>query len=481
MDQKYHYSLKKHEWEDDKRRRRRIRLFTISTIILLCISSIISFNLGRKSVISNESEQISKFEDILNVINEYWYYSTNDDKQFEELEAKAYKALLKFENDPYSEYFTKEEAKAFNDNINRQISGIGIVYENIADKHLIKEVIEDSPAMKAGLKSGDLIDTVDGQSVKELSFDKIKEMITGKKGTSVNIGIIREGNKLNFDIIRDIIDTTVKGYALDDYYFIKFSSFGEHSYNLMLKELDKMNTLGINKLIIDLRNNGGGYLNAIVDIAGLFIKDGSIAINIKYSDGTIEELKENGKYHEVKKIVLLQNENTASAAEALIMALKDNHPNVITVGTTTYGKGVVQSQIDLPDKSVLKITTSEWLSPKLSSIEKKGISPDLNSELHPIFYENINETLNDQSNLNTDGKHIIILRKALDFLGTLPYQESMRYDDELRSLMLKEFNTAELNLDLFLNIYQACFIKINNNPNEFDNQLMSAIKEIKKD
>lgn len=281
-------------------------------------------------------------------------------------------------NDPYSDYFTKDEYSEFVGSINNTFCGIGIGIDMVPQGVRVSRVIEDSPALEVGLKAGDIIVQADNNNLVGISSsEEAIKYIKGEAGSYVKIVVIRGNEVLNFNIQRKEIKLpTVRSEMLaDKSAYISISSFGEDTGDLFSTELKKMDSLGANSYIIDLRYNGGGYLGTALDIAGHFIGSSpAIIIEDKLGDKYKYKAVDHGDLI-TKPVVFLINEYSASASEILAAAVKD-YDKAVFIGTTTYGKGVAQQMFPLSDGSFLKLTVEKFYSPYGNVIHKTGVSPD---------------------------------------------------------------------------------------------------------
>lgn len=286
--------------------------------------------------------------------------------------------MVKRLDDPYSDYFTKEEYSQFVASINNTFSGIGIGIDIVPEGIRVSMVLENSPAIEAGLVVGDIIVQVDNNSlVGSSSAEEAIKLIKGVEGTYVKIVIQRGTEVLNFNIQRrEIKSPTVSSEMLaGNAAYISVLSFGEDTGDLFSDALEKMEALGANSYIIDLRYNGGGYMVTALDIAGHFIGDSpAIIIEDKLGEKYKYLAFEHGKLIE-KPVVFLINEYSASASEILAAAVKD-YDKATFIGTTTYGKGVAQQLFPLSDGSYLKLTVEKFYSPYGNIIHNIGVSPD---------------------------------------------------------------------------------------------------------
>lgn len=302
----------------------------------------------------------------------------------EELIEGAVKGYVDALGDPYTTYYTKKEMKTIMEETNGNFVGIGVYMTKDLEKNaiLIIKPIENSPAEKAGILPGDLITKVDDV---EYTGDKLEEAsnkIRGEEGTKVKLEIYRNGETKTFELIRTkvVVSHVTTKVLNNDIGYIAISDFeGEcaSEFETKYKQLEKQ---GIKKLIIDIRNNGGGIVDEALKIANMLVdKDSTLLITKDKSDKE-EVTKATEKPIINIPTVVLVNEYSASASEILAGALKDNGKATL-VGTKTYGKGIIQELHQLSDGSGLKITVSEYYTPNHNAIHKIGITPDVEVDL----------------------------------------------------------------------------------------------------
>ena len=315
--------------------------------------------------------------------DKYLYPDQINDKK--DIELGSIKGLVNSLDDPYTVYFSKDEYNSFQENLEGKFEGIGAEIGLKEDKLIIVAPIDGTPANKAGLLPGDEIVTINGESTVGLSVEKAVTKIRGEKGTEVKLEIARkdqDGLK-TFTIIREIIDIpNIKIEEKDGIAIISISQFQAETAQELDSKLAELNQKGVKKVVLDFRNNPGGYLQSAVEIIELFAPKGSIAVTEKSkNDKVLEELKtkKNPKYSDIKLVVLV-NEGSASASEIVAGALRDLKKTQL-IGKKTFGKGVVQSIQEFPDGSVLKYTIAEWFTPSGKAINKEGIKPDIEVEL----------------------------------------------------------------------------------------------------
>lgn len=284
-------------------------------------------------------------------------------------------------NDPYSEFMTPDENNDFQSEISGKFEGIGIEMGLRDGVLTIIAPLENTPAQKAGLKARDKILEIDGKSTNNLSLSEVQKLIRGPKGTKVILTIENENGKNQVEITRDIIKiTSVESkYLNNDIALLKIHNFYEPAVSEFRKEALKIFFSGKNKIILDLRDNPGGYFDSAIEIAGWFMPKGSIVA--KENDGVNTLVCDNcttnglGLFSNYKVVVLVNN-GSASASEILAGALRDNK-GIKIIGEKTFGKGTIQELIPLDNSASLKLTIAKWLTPNETDINETGIIPDI--------------------------------------------------------------------------------------------------------
>ena len=297
----------------------------------------------------------------------------------------AIKGMVDSEQDPYTTFFTPEEASSFETEIKGSFDGIGMEVGKRDGIIVVITPISGSPAERAGIKTGDKIVKINNITTLDMSVDEAVKIIRGPKGTTVDIQVYRDGveKPIDFKIARD----TIQLPTLDKYYdkntgvyTVKIYSFSEHVNSLFKEAMQEFASTNSNKLIIDLRGNPGGYLEAAIDISSYFIPSGKVIVSQDYgSKQKIEQLRSLG-YNILKnkdvKVVVLVDGGSASASEIVAGALQDHRVATI-MGEKTFGKGSVQEYIKITDKTGLKVTIARWLTPNGNSISVSGLAPDI--------------------------------------------------------------------------------------------------------
>jgi len=295
----------------------------------------------------------------------------------------AISGMMVASGDPYTVFLKPEENERFMDDISGEFSGIGIEITVENSLPVVVSPLSDSPAEKAGLKAKDIIMYVDETATSEISFGEVINKIRGEEGTDVVLKVLREGKNdlLEFTITRAKITVAsvtwekkiVEGKNI---FYIKVRQFGDDTLELFKQASDEAGNLPV---VLDLRNNPGGYLETAVDLASFFVEDGVI-VTEENGDGSKKDFSANrDAVLKNNKLIVLVNEGSASASEIMAGAIKDRRQGII-VGETTFGKGSVQILEKLSDNSAVKITVAKWLTPNGSHIDQVGIEPDISVE-----------------------------------------------------------------------------------------------------
>lgn len=320
----------------------------------------------------DETIDLDKIDEIIKKIETYYKF----DITREELIDGAYKGILD-QLDKYSVYFTEEEYEEFYSNINGTLIGIGIYIEE--DNGLIKIItpIEGSPAEKAGLKSGDIITHVDEIAISSVGYQKGIDMIKGEAGTTVKITLNRSGDVLQFDIVRELINIPDVSYEMleDNIGYIKIVRFGSNVSDEFENALLDLDSKQMKSLVIDLRNNPGGYLSEVTQIAEWFLDEGEDIVFIDYGRHLAKDVEAQLPALNYPLTVLINN-GSASASEILAGAIKYNDKGTL-IGETTYGKGTVQNLYKLTEDDAMKLTTAEYFSAEKTKVNGLGVEPDI--------------------------------------------------------------------------------------------------------
>ena len=388
-----------------------IMLIIIVSLVTFILTTVLMYNkfattLGKKyNVTDTNVKMMAKINTVKRILERDYLGNMEEQKLIE----GAVKGYVNGIGDEYTEYFTKDEMDDFKQETEGNYVGIGIyMTKNTRDNTIvIIAPIKGSPAESAGIKTGDIIKKVDGLEYTGDDYEKISSYIKGKNGTKVNLEVEREGETLNFEIERRKIELyPIESEVLENNIgYISLSSFDENCSKKFKDNYDKLVEKNIKSLIIDVRNNGGGIVGEALKIADYALdKDKKIITTVDKKGKETEEKSKKEKIINIPIIVLV-NENTASASEILAVALKENEVAKV-VGTRTYGKGVIQELLTLPDGSGLKITIEEYYTPNHNKLNKEGVTPDEEVKL-PEKIKNI---------YNIEKKDDTQLQKAIEML-----------------------------------------------------------------
>lgn len=351
---------------------------TGALVTLLVISLVSCGVLGYKNIVSKEEER--KLSELDRLI-ENDYLGDVDEAALKE---GLYKGYLEALDDPYSEYYDAEETAKFNENMSGEFSGIGVIMSQDQKSGLITmvQIYKDSPAMKAGLKERDILFKVNGKDVSGRKLDEVVSDIKGKKGTKVELTVLRgeEREKVTTTVVRDTIEVQTVEYEMmeNQIAYLAISEFDVVTYEQYKAALQELQKQGMKGLVIDLRGNPGGSLDIVCEMLDLILPKG-LLVYTEDKNGKKQEYTSDADYAYDVPMTVLINGSSASASEIFAGAVQDYEKAEI-VGTTSYGKGVVQSVYALKDGTCVKLTVAEYFTPKGRSINEKGITPDVEVE-----------------------------------------------------------------------------------------------------
>jgi carboxyl-terminal processing protease len=343
-------------------------------------------NLGVASV--SPDVDLDLFSQVWSIVKNKYYKQPVADKQ---LFFGSLEGIVNSLGDPYSVFLEPKQAEQFAADLAGTFEGIGAEIGIKKDQLMIVSPLPDMPAERAGLRAGDRILAINGTSTLGMSVDMAVSLIRGPKGTQVTLLIGRNGwaKAKEFVITREKINVSSVTYEIKEgnIAYVKISQFGDDTVSKMKETVRKILIDNPKGLILDLRNNPGGYLDGAINILGYWIKD-SVAVKEKYYDGRIEEYRSDGK-GELKnlKTIVLINQGSASGSEIVAGALAD-YGSAKLVGKKSFGKGSVQEYEELRGGSAIKITIAEWLTPQNRSINENGIEPDFDVDLTEEDYNN---------------------------------------------------------------------------------------------
>ncbi len=356
-------------------------IFVSCALILTCtVSGQIKLNLGMDS----PSRKLQMAEHVISCL----YVDSVDETRLVE---DAIRGMLE-KLDPHSTYSTPKEMQELTEPLNGSFDGIGVQYNMLDDTLVVIQTISGGPSEKVGVLAGDKIISVNDTAIAgvKMSQDDIKKRLRGKRGTTVTVGVMRQGiaDKLTFIIRRDQIPmhSVISSYMIRPKTgFIKIESFGAKTYDEFMESLKQLKKEGMQNLILDLQENGGGYMQAAIDIANEFLSDTCMIVFTKGRSmpNKAYRAKGNGRMRD-GNVVVLVNEYSASASEIVTGALQDQD-RAIVVGRRTFGKGLVQRPIELNDGSLIRLTTAHYYTPSGRCIQKpyeKGNRKDYSMDVY---------------------------------------------------------------------------------------------------
>lgn len=344
----------------------------IISLLLALILLIPNIAVAQLNIAAEEpAADMSFFAEILNLIEQDYPFEVDKSKLIE----AGVKGMLQ-SVDPYSTYYTKEEAKEIFSDINGTFVGIGVYIEGKDGYVNIVSTIKGQPAEKAGIKKDDLIIAVEDIDIKGLELDKVSSMIKGEEGTTVKLKIKRGEKILTFKVKRESITINPVSYGIieNNIGYISLTNFNTRATSEMKNALAFFESKGIKKIILDIRDNPGGLFYQAIEISKLFVPKGDIVHQKAKNKALVthKSFKDGKEY----QLVVLVNKNSASSSEILAGAIKDRKAGIL-VGTQTFGKGIIQSFIPITGGSLVKLTTAEYLTPNKISIHGIGIEPDI--------------------------------------------------------------------------------------------------------
>lgn len=375
-----------------------IMVIIVTMLVTFLITSVVFYNYYMKTdngniealtkyiSVSDSTTVLEKKIEILKKYLEKDYIGELDEEKMLEAALKGYVAGL---GDKYTEYLTNDELEDLMVSVNGNYVGIGIyMTKNDDGDILVLLPIEGSPAEEANLQTGDIIKKVDGKECNGLELTDVSNMVKGEEGTKVNLEILRDNKTFSIDVERRKVEIKyIESKVLDgNIGYIEMLGFEENCTAKFKEELEKLKKQNINSLIIDLRENGGGLVTEAISMSELFVPMGNVILKT-YDKNNIETVtKSTNPSAEKMKVVVLVNENSASATEIFAAAIQDNEAGTI-IGTTTYGKGIMQEVEPLAIGGALKVTIEEFRTPKGNKIHEVGITPDIEVENEKLTTE----------------------------------------------------------------------------------------------
>ena len=376
-------------------------LIAIPSLFLSIISGALVYNRlynNDGKVTKTNNKYVNEFIKTYNILLDEYFEDLDENK----LVDSAINGMLDYTGDDYTIYLNEDATDALNDKLDGTYEGIGVrISLNDDNKIYIFEVFKDSPADKAGIKVDDILLSIDGNDLEGKTLEDAVNYIKNSKKKTFNIEVLRDGNKLNYNVERKVllipaITSSIKEINNKKIGYIYLETFSNSIDTQVETTLLSMEKEGIDSLIIDVRDNTGGYLSSCTNVIELFLRKGKVMYSIK-SKKDNDVYKDDTSTHREYPIVVLINGNSASASEILASSLKYSYGATL-VGTKTFGKGKVQTTGTLNDGTMIKYTTAKWYMPNGECIDEKGINPDINIELSDEYKNNPTSDLDNQLN-----------------------------------------------------------------------------------
>lgn len=378
-------------------RRENYNAFTIPEVILLLIISCIfgvvmgciltySKSFDMVKVTKEEAELLAAYEKIRD--NYYEDLSEGD------LVGSAIDGMVNSLEDPYSYYLNENDTSSFKQRLNGTYIGIGVtILHDENNENQVVEIIDGSPAKKAGIEVGDIFLSIDGNDVRNLSLSEVSEFMKGEVGDKHSFVLLRGGNEVKVNLVlAEVVLSSVSSKIIEgnnkNVGYLHISTFAANTYTQFNKNLKSLEKEKIDSLIIDVRGNPGGHLSQVQDILSLFFDKKTVLYQIE-NKGKVEKVYATTKDKRKYDVVVLIDCESASASEILAACFKENYKNATIIGTTSYGKGTVQKTYELSNGSSLKYTAEKWLTSKGKWINGVGVEPDIEVELPEEYYNNV--------------------------------------------------------------------------------------------
>lgn len=427
MDDIVEYS-KKLKKETDKLKKTLITICIVCCVFAFSIGFYLSYVFNH----SQESKNRTKFDAIYDLLRNEWYYGKEDENIDDTLLDKAIYGMLDTEKDPFTRYLTSLGSLA------TSYEGLGITISQYKEYFIVTEVVNRANMDgENGIKIGDILKSIDGNSLEGKDNEFIKTLINGKN--SVSITLERQGiEKTITGYINTYSPVTVfKDFSYsDDLAYIKITEFGLKTGEELEKYLKDAKNANYDKVILDLRDNPGGYISSVVDCADLFLGRGKIVLTTKDKDDNSYSYKTNTKdKYDFDKIIILINNGSASGAEALSAALNENLDSIVElVGVTTYGKGSAQKTVYFTDGTYFHYTYALWFTPEGNKINKIGVSPEVVYEGSGMHLSNFNGV---KLKENEYGENVKDLQNILKKMGYYDGEITGFFSENLKSSLIE--------------------------------------------
>lgn len=347
-------------------------------------------------VVHEVPKDLKEFINTYNNIIAYYYEEIDHEKLLE----AGINGMLEFLDDDYSTYMDKDISQSFNEQVEGKYTGIGVeIIQNNDNTVSISKVFDGSPAFKAGLQSGDIFSKIDGIDVTGKTSSEISSLIKHSDNKQVSILVIRDGEEKKFDLSLQVVEIESVNSKLFEKNgkkigYLEITIFASNTDTQFERKLLELEGKNIDSLIIDVRDNSGGYLSTVTNIASLFMNKSKVIYQLD-TRGIVEQIYSNTKTNRNYAISVLINQNSASASEILAAALQESYGATL-VGVNSFGKGTVQKAIQLESGATIKYTIQKWLTPNGNWINEAGITPDVEVSMNGNYYQNPGDDTDNQ-------------------------------------------------------------------------------------
>ena len=433
------------------------------------------------------NQDFATLQQVYNILSNDFYFGVDSEEYRQKLVDDAIRGMVEGTGDIHTSYFSSEEMSEFVVSLTANFVGIGVTYNAQTDYLLVATVIPNSPAQAAGLQSGDLIYSVNGVELTTKTIDDVQDMIKGEAGTKVTIGIIRDNKYFDVELTRAAVYNTIETKMINENTgLLELSSFSDTTGKELKSHLEFLKQSGAENLIIDVRDNGGGYKNTLDTICGYFMEDNAIIMKLYNRKGEVivdkvTAKRRNGNdIYKYNKIIILTNGSSASCSEVFTLAMKENC-NAVTVGETTYGKGISQITVSFADSSTLKYTDERWESGNGVYIGNVGIVPDYEVVMSRTFLSGLPLCKDEVLKYDSVDTYNILLQLKLQFLGYEIDRTDGYYSVATRNAVMKLQSehgiqvTGDVDYRTSQIINSEVTKKYYNNPTKYDTQLIRAI------
>lgn len=480
------YKLVRHKWPDEiqAEKRRRQRRAGVIAICIVCFFGgfFLNSTLHKTSAVS--SDEFQKLEEIYTLMSEKFYFGKDQKNLKQKLMDGAISGLVEAGGDIHTSYLDNEQTQNFTGSMEGSFVGIGIQFYSVDDStFIIDEVLKNSPAEAAGFLMGDQIYAIDNTVCKKMTASDVKALITNSKSDEITLEIIRENKHKKIKVKKATVQDSVYSSVHGKTGILELDTFAETSGDEVKSHLQSLKKDGCENLILDLRNNTGGYLKSAQEIASYLLPKDTVIFREESKDGSKEDYKTISGYEQFtyKKIVIIVNGDTASAAEVLTAALKE-HLGATVVGEKTYGKGTIQVPLTFKDGTMFKYTTAEWITPNGEKINEKGITPDVEVKLDEAFYTSapiLKKEVYQPDTVSTAAKSAQVYLKFLGYA----VDRTDEYFSYASSEALKQYQkdkgmkvTGNIDADTLTSLLSSCALKWHSEEAQQDTQMKKAVE-----